>query len=358
LIRTGNTSHRRRRGSYEYDDDVGGYSNDDDGTEDFGGDTDSLKAYAMKLASRDKEDLRVDKALKRIRRAQIMGRKRVDLSPQELEALERRRIQSASLRGSPRNKGPNRPALDMSPRDRQRLSITSSPKANIEAKRVSQEVYTSSSQAPESVPRYPPANRRSSASSQPRSRATSIQSLSVPPQMTPPRSQYQQPSYHQSRALQIPDGPTSSRPSSRSQHLPRSDLQWMSHPVSNSNVNPFPMPQIPYPPYAATPVVPLDPRYVGHHTIPGQSDVHYQPVYRPVSNEFYPSQAPSDPFTAQRVSGQQTSRRYRTSSGSSSSDGAVRPDTGKHSTAATGYDARIGSSGSADRVSRPRTSRR
>ena len=87
LIRMGNTSHGRRRGSYEYDDDVSGYSNDDDVTEGLGGDTDSLTAYAMKLASREKEDLQVDKALERIRRAQFLGKKRVYLSPQELEAL-------------------------------------------------------------------------------------------------------------------------------------------------------------------------------------------------------------------------------------------------------------------------------
>jgi len=289
--------------------------------------------------------------LDRIRRAQILGRKRVDLSPRELEALERRRIQSASLRGSSRNKGgPNRPALDMSPRNRQ--SIASSPKANFEGKRVPQEVYTLPSQAAESAAGYyPPANRRSSASSQPRSRATSIQSLNMPPQTTPPRSQYQQPSYHQSRPLQIPDGPTTSRPSSRSQHLPRSDLQWMSHPFS--------MPQVPYPPYATTPLVPLDPRYVvpGHHTIP-PSDVHRQPVYRPVSNEFYPSHGSSDPFTVQPLASPDASRRYRTSSGSSSSDGAMRTEAVKHSPAVTGYDARIGSGGSADRRSRQRTSRR
>src|SRR5436190_6162480 len=90
LVRTGNTSRGKRPGDYEYNDDVSEYSNDD-GTEDLGGDPDSRGAYLPQLTSRDKEDLRVEKALDRIRRAQMLGRKRVDLSPRELEALERRR---------------------------------------------------------------------------------------------------------------------------------------------------------------------------------------------------------------------------------------------------------------------------
>lgn len=357
LIRAGNSS-RGRPGSYEFDDDVNGYSNDENGSEFFEGDTDGTRAYSMKYAPRDKEDLRIEKALERIRRAQILGKKRVNLSSQELEALERRRIQMARLHGSPRNKvARNRPAGDVSPRNRDpRLSNASSPKANIERKRVSHEAYSSPSQAAEPTLGYPPtANRRSSVSSQPRSRAASIQSLSMSPQTTPARSQY-----HQSRSLQVPNGSMASRPSSRGQHSPRPDLQWMSHPVSTSNAIPFPVAQVPYPPYAATPLVSLDPRYVapGHHTVQDPNDVHYQPVYRHVSNEFYPNHNLADPFTVQRLPRPEAPRRYRTSSGSSSSDGAVRREAVKHSTVTTGHDARAGSSGSAERGGRQRTSRR
>ena len=52
---------------------------------------DSTVAYAVQLAMRDKEDQLVDKALERIRRAQMLGKKNVRLSRRELDALERKR---------------------------------------------------------------------------------------------------------------------------------------------------------------------------------------------------------------------------------------------------------------------------
>ncbi|KAJ5172312.1 hypothetical protein N7492_004905 [Penicillium capsulatum] len=65
---------------------------------------DSTVAYAVQLAMRDKEDQLVDKALDRIRRAQMLGKKNVRLSRRELDALERKRQQTGSSSGLRRNK--------------------------------------------------------------------------------------------------------------------------------------------------------------------------------------------------------------------------------------------------------------
>jgi hypothetical protein len=65
---------------------------------------DSTVAYAVQLAMRDKEDQLVDKALERIRRAQMLGKKNVRLSKRELDALERKRQQVDGLGGTRRPK--------------------------------------------------------------------------------------------------------------------------------------------------------------------------------------------------------------------------------------------------------------
>ncbi|KAL6716346.1 hypothetical protein ACLMJK_005912 [Lecanora helva] len=71
----------RRRTTYEY---LGSSEDSEDhDSEDFdGGD--------MQLALRDKEEMLVQKALERIRRAQQLGKKNVKLTQSELEALERK----------------------------------------------------------------------------------------------------------------------------------------------------------------------------------------------------------------------------------------------------------------------------
>ncbi|KAF4163302.1 hypothetical protein CNMCM6936_000929 [Aspergillus lentulus] len=60
-------------------------------------DSDSTVAYAVQLAMKDDEEWLVDKALERIRRAQILGQKNVRLSQRELDALERKRIQTGGM---------------------------------------------------------------------------------------------------------------------------------------------------------------------------------------------------------------------------------------------------------------------
>ncbi|KAB8256270.1 PRA1 family protein-domain-containing protein [Aspergillus pseudonomiae] len=67
-------------------------------------DGDSTVAYAVQLALKDKEEWHVEHALERIRRAQMLGQKNVRLSKRELEALERKRMQTSSKRDHERRK--------------------------------------------------------------------------------------------------------------------------------------------------------------------------------------------------------------------------------------------------------------
>ena len=71
----------RQREVYEYDSDTS-----DEAHRVFSGTTGGM----MQLALKDKEELLVQKALERIRRAQALGRTNVKLSQPELDALERK----------------------------------------------------------------------------------------------------------------------------------------------------------------------------------------------------------------------------------------------------------------------------
>lgn len=72
----------------------------------------------MQLALRDKEELLVQKALERIRRAQLLGKTNVKLSQPELDALERKRRKDESKRKTS--------ASNLRPADKRRSSGTSS----------------------------------------------------------------------------------------------------------------------------------------------------------------------------------------------------------------------------------------
>ena len=73
----------------------------------------------MQLALRDKEELLVQKALERIRRAQILGKTNVKLSQPELDALERKRRKDQSIR--------KRSGSNLRVADKRRSSGTSTP---------------------------------------------------------------------------------------------------------------------------------------------------------------------------------------------------------------------------------------
>jgi len=104
----------RRRHKYEY-------SDPSESSEDYG---DSEDGGELQLALRDKEELLVQKALERIRRAQMLGKTNVKLTQPELDALERRRQKDRATKDQVRRKGS---ASDLSGNGRRRSSGQSSP---------------------------------------------------------------------------------------------------------------------------------------------------------------------------------------------------------------------------------------
>ncbi|RLL97252.1 hypothetical protein CFD26_106900 [Aspergillus turcosus] len=79
-------------------------------------DSDSTVAYAVELAMKDDEERLVDKALERIQRAQTLGQKNVRLSQRELDALERKRVQTGGMKDvGQRNSAPKAAPTDSRP---------------------------------------------------------------------------------------------------------------------------------------------------------------------------------------------------------------------------------------------------
>ncbi len=83
---------RRSRRRHEYDYSGSSQSSEDDRASDDGA------GITMQIALRDKEELLVQKALERIRRAQMLGKKNVTLTQPELDALERKRRKDQASR--------------------------------------------------------------------------------------------------------------------------------------------------------------------------------------------------------------------------------------------------------------------
>lgn len=243
---------RLRNNGYDYESELS------DGAEfDLDDDADSTVAYAVQLAMRDKEEMLVEKALERIRRAQMLGKKNVKLSQEELDALERRR------KGITNNKkgmvavpigSPGRAtANDRRPKSRESVSRTSPRTSGAsESRRSSQGQYPPTEFS--GVPLRPPngiytsmSNSPTSSSSRPRT--PTMQSLRPQPSANSPM--------HQTTYMQR-------YPSEREPPFARAlpdDPQWVPRQRSQSNV-------LPYPPYdnfgylhQQYGPMPVDPRY-------------------------------------------------------------------------------------------------
>ena len=74
------------------------YSYTSETSDEVDGDTNDGTGETMQLALRDKEELLVQKALERIRRAQLLGKTNVKLTKPELDALERKRRKDQARR--------------------------------------------------------------------------------------------------------------------------------------------------------------------------------------------------------------------------------------------------------------------
>jgi hypothetical protein len=130
------------------------YSDDDH----FEDEQDDGRGAAMQLALRDKEDYLVQTALERIRRAQMLGKRNVRLSQDEMNALdafERKRQQQKSpspTKGKEKKSGWSRPKVEEKRKSSARSSGT--PPKSVEPSRRSRE-RTSGASPEESTPPYP-----------------------------------------------------------------------------------------------------------------------------------------------------------------------------------------------------------
>ncbi|KAK2738271.1 hypothetical protein FQN57_007134 [Myotisia sp. PD_48] len=265
----------RRRDTSNYDSDQDDM--DDDGGVEYGitdANQDSTIAYAMELAMKDREDLLVEHALNKIRRAKAHGRPKIKLSHDELAALERRRLRTA-------RESSQVPSY----------AVNSSPTPNIST------LHTGGKDAndiglslsPESISTYSrsPTIQPSSISSKPKHRTPST-----------PQSYPYADSYHWA--------------------VPTSPMAPTAIPIPST-------PQSPYSTYAYPALFangytpPESPQYG-----PSSPSVVYQPVYRSTSRNPFANYNPSDPFTLQQPAVQTPPYRSRTVSGSSSSDNAVK----------------------------------
>jgi PRA1 family protein 1 len=319
-------SSRAQQGRHNVNDEDSDYSDDDH----FEDDEDGGRGSQTQLALRDKEDYLVQTALERIHRAQMLGKRNVRLSQDEMKALdafERKRAQQQQPQMSPakskeKKSGWSRPKPEEKKKSKERTStppkITTGPSRSSRGR-------ASGTSPEESAPPYPllpyhdypqsgaqpspplgyytaPAVRPSGSSSRPSSRSASSQSLRQQQQqpLTPPLPPYSHP-YQQPRYYAVPDQlqpAPGSGSSPRMPPLPRplpDDPNWAPRARSTSNLVPYPPDQYAYQAYAP-PGAQIDPRYAmqGRRHISGPPDVHY-PSMRPPPPDMYPG-IPSDPY--------------------------------------------------------------
>ena len=261
----GRSDHRRQKYTYsdesEHSDDV---ENDDEG------------AGNMQVALREKEDVLVERALARIRRAQELGRNDVQLTPPEKEALERK------MQKDQQTKRTKRPLLKgkKSSEDSRRTSSRNSSRTNLavvpaaSSKRKGGRTSLSrSEEAPpprnEAPPPMPPGFMVPDARGHP-----VHYPLGYPPSHTPPLSSSS--SRPASHSHSSPPRPLSHRPPGpeadpyHGYASPHDEGAWYpsprSRPAPGWSSNPpypvgYPPPQPPYA-YAAGPSAPAGRRYV------------------------------------------------------------------------------------------------
>lgn len=271
-------------------------------------DADSTVAYAVQLAMRDKEELLVDKALERIRRAQMLGRKNVRLSQRELDALERKRLRSSTGTGGSKDAGRKKNAAQVAPVEEKGKGKKSSPTnskskgrpsiahAPPEPSHFPDEAYGSWGRATGSTVGIPlTAGARPSSSSSQRPRTPSSHSLRPQLPNTPPRPPYPQ-QYLPERFAPMPDArsPSSARNRSFSRPLP-DDPQWAPPLPPQSYVDPSAINQTVYPP-----TIPVEFPY-GLSGRRGAAELSpYRTRMRPYADERYSSSA-FNSYSSQRA---------------------------------------------------------
>ncbi|MCJ1253108.1 hypothetical protein MMC24_000915 [Lignoscripta atroalba] len=290
------------------------YTDSSDASDDANERFDGRSGAAMQLALRDKEELLVQKALERIRHAQMLGKTNVKLTQPEIDALERKR-QKDQAKG-------RRSSSNLKANDRRQSSSRITNPANsttlVAGKRKSRSSLNKYDVAgtinpggnappgfivpgPDGNPVYapigyyqPPALPYGS-SSRPGSRSAS--SNSQKHQYTPPlqQSQYRSPP---KRYSSVPEQHSQPSPAARTPPLPRplpDDPSWIPRPRSASSTHS--LSTDPYPYQAYSPSLPQVPHQYsqGRRNVSGPPEVQYSttrtmvPSARPYASASDPS---------------------------------------------------------------------
>ena len=290
----------------------------------------------MQLALRDKEDLLVQKALERIRRAQMLGKSNVKLSQRELDALERKQQRDRSKRKPSRSDsrrsdkrrsggGGSVPVLKEQRSQKRIKDVATARDEGRSSRQVSPPgLSMAGHDRPPNVPLgyYPPTTKpRSRHSGEVYPRFVGQQ------QSSPPLAQHSRTRGQESRPSSSTT-PSQPVPASGSPSLPRSlpdDPSWIPRPRSASSsqsytMNPYQYQQ--YPP--ARSQVPV--QYVANRRIvSGPPDVHYPDVQymgtRRLVPLAQPSAASSEPSLLSREPSARRTREGTSSEEESDSDG-------------------------------------
>ena len=205
---------------------------------------------SMQLALRDKEEMLVQKALERIRRAQMLGEKNVKLTQPELDALERKRQKDQAMQGHVNRKG-SRPDLRRDERRRSGGQQTIAARDGKYSKTRSKghlpaydDEDSSSSRRVTPPGIYVPGTGvvgfSQGKSSRPGSRSASSRSLAQPSSSIPHGSSKKRISYGPE-----PSPPPPSRSPNISRRLP-DDADWIPRPRSSSSASGQAHPYDPY----------------------------------------------------------------------------------------------------------------
>ena len=301
---------RRQRRDHHYISSSGS-SEEEDELEQRSGDT-------TQLALRDKEEMLVQRALERIRRAQMLGKTNVKLTRPEIDALERKRRKEQakpkgaekSSRGADRrrstgffskpvnnDKGGKRNSGDLIPRYSSKSGSSSPARATPPGMLVpganSNSSYITFAYHPPQSSSPAPQGRLSRSGS----RSTSLHNLQ---QLSPPLPS-NQPHAQQRRYVSVP-GLTQLPPTSHSPPLPRrlpDDPNWIPRPRSATSTEPYPTKPFQYQTHSPSlPQAQVQYRQA-RRDVPGPPEVQYSSVRR-IPLPARPYAAPSDPSILHR----------------------------------------------------------
>ena len=292
---TGADLGRRSLRRQVYDDRTSSESSGDDFSSDHGA------GGTMQIALRDKEDLLVQKALDRIHRAQMLGRKNVKLTQPEIDALERKRKKDEAVSAPRKSETGNtdRRQRNSQSRDASREQKSSRRKSKGYFSTYDGESSSSSRRAtppgilvpgPGGIPAYsplgfyPPTTAPQDGSTRSGSRSASSHNLahSSPPLPRAHKKRYSA-GLDAAQPLIAPRSPQSSR------RLP-DDPNWIPRPRSSSSVSNQPYPPDHYQTYSPPlPQVPHQYSQSRRAVSSPQPDVQYSHVREPQMRSSEPS---------------------------------------------------------------------